>query len=89
MVNVTAKETNIMFNNDVQSKYDQSCPVQIPDYVQKKTGVTRSFHPKRFINYKYSFFIKTVKEWNGLSDELIEQETIESFKSALVDYFNH
>ena len=96
MVNVTAKETNIMFNNDVQSKYDQSCPVQIPDYVQKKTGVTRSFHPKRFINlgsksntYKYSFFIKTVKEWNGLSDELIEQETIESFKSALADYFNH
>ena len=44
---------------------DQSCPVQIPGYVQKKTRVTRSFHPKGFINlgsksntYKYSFFIK-------------------------------
>ena len=56
---------------------DQSCPVQIPDYIQKKTRVTRSFHPKRFINldsksntYKYSFFIQTVKEWNGLPDEL-------------------
>ena len=75
---------------------DQSCPVQIPDYVQKKTRVTRSFHPKRFISlgsksntYKYSFFIKTVKEWNGLPEELIEQETLESFKSALADYLNH
>ena len=69
---------------------------QIPDYVQKKTRVTRSFHPKRFINlgsksnaYKYSFFTKTVKEWNGLPDELIEQETLESFKSALANYLNH
>ena len=75
---------------------DQSSPAQIPDYVQKKTRVTRSFHPKRFINlgsksntYKYSFFIKTVKEWNGLPDELIEQETLESFKSALADYLDH
>ena len=75
---------------------DQSSPAQIPDYVQKKTRVTRSFHPKRFINlgsksntYKYSFFIKTVKEWNGLPDELIEQETLESFKSALADYVDH
>ena len=75
---------------------DQGCPVQIPDYVQKKTRVTRSFHPKRFTNlgsksntYKYIFFIKTVKEWNGLPDELIEQETLESFKSALADYLDH
>ena len=65
-------------------------------YVQKKTRVARSFHPKRFINlgsksntYRCSFFIKTVKEWNELPDELIEQETLESFKSALANYFSH
>ena len=53
---------------------------------------TISFHPKRFINlgcksnaYKYCFFIKTFKEWNGLPDELIEQETLKSFRSALAD----
>ena len=69
---------------------DQSCSVQIPDYVLKKTRITRSFHPKRFINlgsksdtYKYSFFIRTVKEWNELPDE-----TLESFKSSLAD-LNH
>ena len=74
----------------------RSSYVQIPDYLQKKTRVARSFHPKRFINlgsksnaYKYSFFVKTVKEWNGLPDELIEQETLESFKSALANYLNH
>ena len=74
---------------------DQSCPVRIPDYVKKKTRITRSVYPKRFINlgsksntYIYSFFLRTVKEWNGLPDELIEQETLESFKSALADYLN-
>ena len=75
---------------------NQSCPVQISDYLQKKTRVTQSFHPKHFINlgsqsntYKYSCFIRTGKEWNGLPDELIEQETPESFKSALANYLNH
>ena len=75
---------------------DLNCPVQIPGYVQKKIRITRSFHRKRFINlysknntYKYRFCIRTVKEWNGLPDELIEQETLESFKSALANYLNH
>ena len=67
----------------------QSCPVSVPDYVQQKTRVRRSCHPKRFINfstsntYKYSFFNRTVKEWNALPRELLEQETLVSFKSAL------
>ena len=59
-------------------------------YVQQKTRVTRSFHPKCFINLlstsntnKYSFFNRTVKEWNALPTELIELETLASFKSAL------
>ena len=57
-------------------------PIPVPNYVYQKTRLTGSFHPKRFINpgssgtfktYKYSFFAKTVKEWNILRDHLIEQ----------------
>ena len=52
-------------------------------YVQQNTRVTRSFRPKCFINlgstslnnYKYSFFNRTVNEWNALPTEVIEQET--------------
>ena len=33
--------------------------------------------------------INLLKEWNKLPDKLIEQETLESFKSALADYIYH
>ena len=33
--------------------------------------------------YKHSFFIKAIQDWNGLSENLACAETIESFKSAL------
>lgn len=66
------------------------CPITVPEYVHQKSRVTRSFHPKRFINmgsssntYKFSFFARTVKEWNDLPTHLIEEKSIISFKSAL------
>ena len=32
---------------------------------------------------------RTVKEWNTLPDHLIEQQTVNSFKSAVAAYLNH
>ena len=71
-------------------------PIPVPSYVYQKTRVTRSFHPKCFINlgsssntYRYSFFARTVKEWNTLPDHLIKQQTDNSFNSAVAAYLNH
>ena len=71
-------------------------PIPVPNYVYQKTRVTCSFHwPKRFINlssssntYTCSFFARAVKEWNTLLDHLIEQQNVNSLKSALAAYLN-
>lgn len=68
--------------------------VEIPAYIQRPTRVTRSLHPKRFINmgsssntYKNTFFTRTVKEWNLLPNEILEKDSVNTFKSALEAYF--
>ena len=35
-------------------------------------------------NYKNSFFPRTVLEWNNLSDSIVNKDSIDSFKSALI-----
>ena len=51
---------------------------------------TRNYHPLKFINagcrtniYKFSFFPKSVKEWNELPGTIIEAANTEAFKLAL------
>ena len=70
--------------------------INIPAHVQKQRRVTRQYHPKRFINigstsntYKYSFFTRTIKEWNTLPVNVIEQSTTNSFKAALSTHYSN
>ena len=63
--------------------------VVIPNYRQKERQ-TRNYHPLKFINagcrtniYKYSFFPRSVKEWNKLPETIIEAANTEAFKLAL------
>ena len=64
--------------------------ISIPPHVQKQTRITRSFHPQRFINigsssntYKFSFFTRSIQDWNSLTNNVIDQPTVSSFKDAL------
>jgi uncharacterized protein YozE (UPF0346 family) len=38
--------------------------------------------------YKYSFFPRTIRDWNQLSDELLDIESSEEFKSRLTKLYN-
>ena len=64
--------------------------VEIPNYFRQKERQTRNYHPLKFINagcrtniYKYSFFPRSVKEWNELPGTIIEGTNTEAFKLAL------
>ena len=64
--------------------------VVIPNYFRQKKRQTRNYHPLTFVNagcrtniYKYSFFPRTVKEWNELPETFIEAANTEAFKLVL------
>ena len=68
--------------------------IPIPSYIIKPTRTTRFHHPKRYIKirpkkdvYKYSFFPRTIRDWNQLSDELIDIESSQEFKSRLIKLY--
>ena len=69
--------------------------VNIPEYIVRPTRVTRSYHSSKFINigsnsntYKYNFFTRTLKEWNTLPSFVIDQPSVDAFKSAVTNYFS-
>ena len=68
--------------------------IPIPSYIIKPTRTSRFHHPKRYIQirpkkdvYKYSFFPRTTRDWNQLSDELLDIESSEEFKSRLTKLY--
>jgi hypothetical protein len=36
--------------------------------------------------YNYSFFVKTVIDWNHLPDEVVQASSLEAFKTALNEH---
>ena len=38
-------------------------------------------------NYKYSFFPRTINDWNALPDIIVTAESIVSFKQQLSEYY--
>ena len=70
--------------------------IPIPDYVgRQNTPQTRQYHlnkfrvmaPKKNV-YKFSYFPRTILDWNSLPTALLDNvdtEDIKSFKAALVD----
>ena len=64
--------------------------VEIPKYFRQKECQTRNYDPLKFVNagcrtntYIYSFFPRSIKEWNELPKTIIEAANTEAFKLAL------
>ena len=60
--------------------------LKIPDHIKSKGKITRQYNPKKFIQsyssgntYKFSFFARTIRDWNSLRDSVIESETYDGF----------
>ena len=68
--------------------------VNIPEYIARPTRVKRSYHSSKFINIGSNsntctiFFNRTLKEWNTLPSFLLDQPSMDAFKSAATNYFN-
>ena len=70
---------------------NKSIAIPIPDYIKRQTvSSTRQYHPARFrimkANknvYKYSFFPRTVSDWNNLNPNVINAVSTEGFKAAV------
>ena len=70
--------------------------VKIPSvYMPRQNTTTRNYHPLKYINintatntYKFSFFPRTIKEWNDLPYYLLEIKDPKSFKKELSTFIN-
>jgi hypothetical protein len=62
--------------------------IPIPSYIIKPTRTSRyiQIRLKKDV-YKYSFFPRTIRDWNQLSDELLDIESSEEFNSRLTKLY--
>lgn len=61
-----------------------------PSYIRPKERTTRSQHSHRFIrlnthsdSYKFSFFPRTLRDWDSLPTNVIESPSVKIFKDAI------
>ena len=66
----------------------------INNHVLTSSWVNKLIPEQKFLHYhtsidncKYSFFPRTIPEWNGLPQDIINQQTIDSFKQLLYNHF--
>ena len=72
-------------------------PISIPTYYQHTQFHTRQHHTNHFVlpqvtlsSYKYSFYPRTIKDWNNLSINVIEARDLDEFTYLLnVNYCNY
>ena len=65
----------------------------LPDYIQRqRASITRQYHPSKFSImgpktnvYKYSYFPRTILEWNSLRQSLYDIHNLDNFKTVLID----
>ena len=62
--------------------------LRLPSYMKPQQGPKRQFHPKSN-TYKYSFIARTMTDWNSLPANVIDQATLETFKTASVAHFSN
>jgi hypothetical protein len=67
--------------------------LQIPPYAVRPTRTTIGQNSDSSIpiscnndSYKYSYFPKTLLEWNNLPERVVSQKTVEAFKTLLQFY---
>ena len=65
---------------------NNTLPISIPSCYQRTHSFTRQYHQNHFIlphatlnTYKYSFYPRTIKEWNNLSINVTESRDINKF----------
>ena len=65
---------------------NNTLPISIPSHYQRTQFCTRQHHPNHFIlpqatlnTYKYSFYPRTVKDWNELPINIIESRNLDGF----------
>ena len=71
----------------------ENIAIPLPDYIQRQQASnTRQYHPSKFrvmgpkTNvYKYSYFPRTILEWNSLPQSLYNIHNLDNFKTVLVD----
>ena len=68
--------------------------ISIPSYYLPSMRATRSYHPLHYIipfssttSYQYSFFSRTITEWNTLPLNIIETSDPDTFTSLLQHYY--
>ena len=76
-----------------QKAFNHQVAIQIPDYIKQQNRTTRQYHPRTFRNvqtssntYKYSFFPRTIKDWNNLPSTLLNMDDVEAFKTSFTSY---
>jgi hypothetical protein len=64
--------------------------LEIPSYVEKKSAHTRNNHGDRYIEvttkidpYKYSYFPRTIADWNQLPLDATSASSSASFKTSI------
>ena len=68
--------------------------IDIPCYVHHQSSLkTRASHPLKFIplqpscdTYKYSFWRRTIIDWNSLPSNYLTMDSTEKFKATISDY---
>ena len=68
--------------------------IYTPIYYQQQINTnTRQYHPSKYIQpsartdaYKYSYFPRTITDWNSLPSEILNSESLDSFKTAINVY---
>ena len=68
--------------------------IDIPGYVHHQSSLkTRSSHPLKFIplepscdTYKYSFWPRTITDWNSLPPDYSTLDSTSKFKATISDY---
>ena len=67
--------------------------INIPSNVHQSSLKTRSSHPLKFIplqpscdTYKYSFWPRTITDWNSLPPDYSTLDSVAKFKATISDY---
>ena len=58
--------------------------IVITDYHYPNSGQQRLYQPAATVSvYKYSFFPRTIQEWNTLPTSVTDADTLEEFRAGL------
>ena len=76
--------------------HNQDIAVPLPDYIQRpKASQTRQYHASKFRVlaphsnvYKFSFFPRTILDWNALPSSVLDCNKLDSFKTGLNNLCN-